>query len=429
MKKEVILILFVLILLPLTSAIEIESKQTYDRGETLLIKISGSFEIPILKQNIFLYKEHVRTPAEIILQKINQDYYISTSLFGKTSGNYSIVIENAKYLHQGETSEQDIVIEFQITEALAIFLINPAVVVAENDFSINVKNLQDTKIIVTIKTNSSETSEPLGFFAKLFGLGEDDQEADKTIELKSGETETVNFELGEIFENSLKTFEITSGNLTYKIPVYLIANAEEPKETRGFKFNPPEIEVSLATNSDTVKAIYLQNTGNLDLENITFEISDEISEFISLDPESINLLEFNESEQIHILINSGTEQQNLTGQITAKTSRLLQKDLDVSLNFIKDYIPIEEPESMESCEAMGGNICGEGEKCDGDEVDSADGKCCKGTCEVPKSSTGKIIGWSLVVLVVIILAWFFLKKFRKTKRAKPDLVKIGLGKK
>ena len=105
------------------------------------------------------------------------------------------------------------------------------------------------------------------------------------------------------------------------------------------------------------------------------------------------------------------------------------------MNFVKDYIPTNETNEdgegniilTQTCDELKGKVCSETETCDTEEVDSFEGNCCLTTCKAKTtSSTGQIIGWSIVVIILIILAWFFLKKYRGAKGPMTILEKARL---
>src|SRR3990167_3111664 len=97
MKRE-IAILLILFLFPVASAVQVDTKSEFSQGETLLAKISGNFINPLTKENIFFYRGHVRTPTIYEISKTNNDYYLYAQLLGKASGNYSLAIENTRYM-------------------------------------------------------------------------------------------------------------------------------------------------------------------------------------------------------------------------------------------------------------------------------------------------------------------------------------------
>jgi len=133
--------------------------------------------------------------------------------------------------------------------------------------------------------------------------------------------------------------------------------------------------------------------------------------------------------KIELSFSSSTDEKLIEGRITAKDENYYAH-LDITLDFIKDYIPLDDEEEIivevsETCEEKAGKICQEQEECSGETVYAKDDICCLGTCsEQEQSSTGKIIGWAMVAVIFVFLVWFFKKKYRGAK--KPiNLLKIG----
>ena len=131
--KRTILILFLLIF-PLISAVEIDMKDEFDQGETLMAKISGNFLEQVKKENILFYREHVRVPLEYDLAKIDNEYYVYAELGNKEPNNYSLRIENVNYMKGATVVDDDLIKEFIITEEVADFSINPGFVITEKEF-------------------------------------------------------------------------------------------------------------------------------------------------------------------------------------------------------------------------------------------------------------------------------------------------------
>ena len=408
MKKLVIILI---LLIPLISSLEFEMKTEFDQGETLLAVVSGNFLDQITEDNVFFYKTHVRTPVVYDVGKIDEDFYIYAVLTGKDQGNYSVKIKDVRYMSGVEIIDEDIVKNFTITENTTDFSLNPGFVITSENFFLEVQNLQEQKITIQIDTLEFFTSED-------------------SLELKSGETQKINFELNtedQVFEE----IKLNSENTDYSVPVFVdLPNLTEEEERLDFKFEPGTVEVSMATDSDAKRIIYILNTGNVDAENISISVSPLLEPYVEISPETINDLDKNSNKRIEIDIISDLEPVIIEGIITAEAGNF-STSMALILNFIEDYIP-EEPEDEEeivtTCAQLNGVICGDGERCTGETTPTKDGLCCLASCvEIKKSSTGKIIGWAVVVVVILFLFWFF-KKYKKVK-PKVDLLKIGKGKK
>jgi len=380
------------------SAVEFEMKNSFDQGETLFAKVSGNFIEPILKENIFFYRGHVRIPMEYDVAKINDEFYIY-ALLAKPEENYSIIIKNVKYMKGAEISEEEIVREFSITNKTADFSVTPGFILTDTDFSVEVQNLQDEKINITVNGESS-------------------------IVLKSGEIENLKFELSNSFSEEFSLLELSSENLKYEIPVYLFS-VDEPEEIkeRKFKLEPSTLDFSMPTDSETKRILYLYNTGEATLENISFLISESLEDYITFSVEDFEELEPNESVRIELDFQSPSKEENVKGKLIVEQEEL-QTYTDIEINFVKDFVPENEEDIeeeiiivSETCAERNGTICEKDKECNGEKVYAKDDVCCLGTCgEIKKSSTGKIIGWSMIGLVVLFLIWFLKVKYRGARK-------------
>ena len=257
--KKALIIFLVLFSFPLLTAIEIDMKDNFSQGETLTAKISRDFFEPVSKDNVVFYRGHVRTSIVPFVTKINNDFYIYAQLIDKSPNNYSIAIENAKYFQGSQIIEEDIIKNFSINENIADFSVDKGFVITEEDFFIEVKNLQDHEITI----NLGETDYGEGFFASLFG----GQGITDSITLSPGETKKINFEINEN-QSELKTIELSTENLKYKIPVYVSLRKKQEKE-KNFRFEPSLLNVSMTTNTNAVRILYIKNIGETEIENIS----------------------------------------------------------------------------------------------------------------------------------------------------------------
>ena len=376
--KKLIIILILFLIFPLVSSVEFDMKTEFDQGETLLAVISGNFLDQINEDNVFFYREHVRIPVVYDVGKINEDFYIYAMLTGKVQGNYSVRVEDVRYMSGTETIDEDIVKNFTITENTADFSLNPGFVITSGDFFLEVQNLKDQKITIQIDT-------PRVFISA------------NSLELKSGEIKKINFEL-DTESQAFEEINLDSGNTDYSIPVFVnFLNLTEEEEELEFKFEPNVVEVSMATDSDTKRIIYILNTGSVDVEDISFSVSPLLEPYVEISPETINDLDEDGNEKIEIDIISDIEPAILEGTIIA-TSGNFSTSMTLILDFIEDYVPEigEENESsgiLTTCIQLEGLICEDTETCTGGTAPTKDGICCLAQCEeaVKKSSTGKII--------------------------------------
>jgi len=417
MKKGLIIFTFLLLIFPIVSAVDFQLREQFDQGETLLARISGNFLESIVTEDVFFFRGHVRIPMVYDVTEFDDDFYIYALLTGKEPANYSVVVKNTKYMKGIEISEEDLVKNFTITENLAAFSVNPGFVKTSDDFFIEVQNLQETGITLGIAANLETTS-------------------GNSVNLKSGEIKKINFELGIVSQN-LEIIELITGNFSYLLPVFITTDETIPeKKESKLRFEPSVFDVSMATNSDAKRIIHLRNTGETDLEDIFLFVSPLLEPYVSLSIDKIDNLEKNSSKKIELFLLSDEEELIIEGKLIAQAENTSTSST-IIMNFIRDFIPLEEFETeievrtTLTCSEEGGTVCAENEECSEDVIYSGDGVvCCIGICEKieKKGFAGKIIGWSILILVILILYWFYKKRYKGVRR-KVDLVKRGIGKK
>ena len=411
MKRLFFILIF--LFLPIVSAVKIDMKTNFSQGETLMVRVSGNFFDAISEEDISFFRGHVRTSIVPFVTKIDNDFYIYAQLLGKGPNNYSIVIEDAKYFQFSKIIEKDIVKNFSINENFADFSVDKGFIITNEDFSLNVKNLIDDKITINIEINDSS-----------FEISP----KENSVILRVGEIMKINFETESNKGSSLNIVKLSTENLEYQIPVYLFSTLEkENKEKKRLTFEQSVIELVMATDSEAEGIIYLKNTGDAVLENISLILSDSLIPYVSLSLYEIDELDENSSKKIYVYFSSDDEGREIEGQITAISGELFAYT-SVFLNFLPDYIPLDGEEdktrSFQSCEKLGGAICTENQECSGEDTYATDGVCCLESCdEIKESSTGKIIGWIIILVIFIFLIMFYLKKYKGTKRV-VDLLKI-----
>ena len=214
--------LFLILFLPFVCSVSIELNSEYDRGETLIAKVSGNFVDNINKGDIFFYRRHMQTSiAEYDLIKVENQFFIYAKLgIEKVPDNYSIQIKNVRYMNGSQISQDPIIGNFSITGNTSDFWISPGAQIVDKDYLIQVQNLQPETI--TININSEEmVSESGGFFSSFFGTeNETTSTSASSIEILSGEIKDIEFSLEDM--TILKEIKLSSENTVYFSPIYNI---------------------------------------------------------------------------------------------------------------------------------------------------------------------------------------------------------------
>ena len=409
MRDLKFLFFFLLIItsvLPAMSAVEVSLDSKFSQGETLLAIFSGNFIDQIRDENVLFYRGHVKIPMMYDVVKIEDEFYVYAVLTGKTEGNYSLAIEGVRYMKGTEIVDDDILTNFTISNETAAFSVNPGALIVTNDFSIEFQNLQNQKIIMSINENSPSI------------------DSQKSLELKSGEKKSVFFSVEENPLGGLVTMEFSSGNFSYILPVYIDSGRTNEEKEKRLEFHPKIVEVSLATSSDSKRILYMTNTGEETLEDILFDVSPLLEPYVEIFPDKINSLEPNETEKIEIQISSDAEEKIIEGDVIAFTENF-SASFTLVLDFIEDFVPADGEEDVlivTTCAELEGTFCSETQECSGESVQAKDGICCLAPAEckeIEKSSSGKYIGWGLLILALVILYWFYKRRYKKVMKRKP----------
>lgn len=421
MKKLLIIFIFILIILPIMSAVEFDMKSEFSQGETLIAKISGNFKTPILQENIFFYRGHVRISMDYDVAKIDDDFYIYALLSDKSQGNYSLNIKDVQYMKGSQIIDDEIQKNFTITNKTADFSVKPGFIITQNNFYLEVQNLKDSGITININTETVSSGASKSFFSSLFGSVNDT--AKYTLSLKSGEIEKINFEIANINESVLKKIYLKTDNSEYGIPIYAVANKTNnvPIGKGNFKFDPTYFYINMSTNSETNRIIYLINKGERDLKNISLEISEDLSPYIFLSEDKIDEIKENSSAKIELYIISPNQSIELKGNIKAKEvqdSQNFYESAEITLNFVNDFIPANNKTIStisKTCLELNGVVCGEKtETCNATSVYAKDAYCCLGDCNtIEEGSSGKMIGWILALALLGFLIWFYMKYIKR----------------
>ncbi len=449
--KKIFVLMFLLLLIPNILAIQIDMKTEYSQGETLIAILSGTFVEPISKQDILFYRDHVRIPFEFDFQKIEGKYHLYAQLLGKEAGNYSFRIEEAKYIEFGETAKGKIRSNFTISDAMADFYVKKGYLQVEDDFTLKVQSLSNEDISIEISTGETLTSETEddessgGLFDAFFGGLSETPESpeisfENSIELNSGQEKNIEFELNQFDNLSQAEIILKSDNTEYIVPLYFSEEIETyEEESNKLRFQPQLLEITLSTNSSTQRIIYIENYGEVEIENITLSLSENLENYMNLSKEYIDDIKDNSSFKITLDIFQSQEEVSLNGVLNMVFNDN-SKSIPLMLNIIPGYIPDDNGDdgenttddngsSIKTCDELEGEICKSYEECSEDTTNTPNGNCCLAKCnQKPASPIGKIIGWIILLGLLGIVYWFIKTKYGGA--SKPiNLLKIAKGKK
>ena len=438
MKKNLVFFLFsILFLFPIISAVEFQGKTEFQNGGTFFVKIVGNFFEPVSENDIIFLKGHTRISIVPFVERIDGDYYVYAQLFGKGSGNYSLVIENAKISEFGQIIELDLEKNFTISANSSDFSVEPGFISTNESFEVEIQNLKNSEITLSYEIiNESEVqeeSEDGGFFdfGSFFGNSESSGLDSNGIKIKTGETKKITFQTRDFSSFTIQKILFSTENTDYEMPIFITTEKSGDVSGGKLRFEPSELDVSIGLNSKTDRIVYLFNTDAKEkIENLEISFSDSLKPYMSVSKNNISSISENSSEKIDISFFSGSNEGKVEGQIRAKTQDDFYDYISITLNILKNFNPNQSVDSSTPfCSALNGTICNPStEKCqDGNTKVARDGICCLSVCtEVVGSSYGKIIGWTIVALILGFVLWFYFFKYKKTKNV-VDLLKIARG--
>jgi hypothetical protein len=403
MKRATILFLFLILVFPVISAIDINMDSEIPKGETIIASFSGNFLDPIAKSNIYFYRGHVRTSFDYDVAKIGENYYIYVLTTGKAENNYSINISGIRYYVGSQVSSEQISKSFKILSETSDFSVNPGFVISHGNFSIKVQNLQSSPITINIETevNSGSSS---GFFGFLFS----GQDVEQSITLASGAIKTLYINLENIPNTTIRTVKLSTANTVYDIPCYVIVeNVPIPEEntTISNQTDTTNNQTNTTTNNQT----------NTTINNGTNTTTNGNCTFFGYLFGTCNSTIVQNQTNIPT-----TNQTNQTKNNSADYEVIKVGNETVA---IKNGTILNGSATSKTCAQIKGDICSSGEICKNTTIYAKDAKCCISSCVKEEvSSNNKIIGWVLVGVIAIIILRFFVKKFSKTKRKDDPLL-------
>jgi len=404
MKKGVqfLTILLVILILPTFLALEIiPSKDSFQPEELFQVQITGNF-LTLTEDNVFIYQEGKVHPEPTLkgLTKQNNVYYFYAVL-PSVEGDYSFRIENAEYLERGKikTDPINIPINSSFKDESDLY-INPGFIIANDELSIKVKSLfGNTDITATFELTGEE----------------------KTLSIIEQTENTLNFNLPEAPPQMSK---IIINN--YEIPIFLIKDFNP--QIRNLEFIPHLIEGTITPNNDYQFSVLIRNPTNNNLENIV--LTSELNTVFS--PSTIEILEPNQTIFVNLTITIEEIEEPISSNIIATSNNeqfllpveFIITDNETEVEVIDATIPIGTTSSNTgsgsgplSCAQLG-EICTGNQACSAETVESREGPCCIGICVAEESSLSSTITGIVLILLLIGLIAYVVRKARKNKAGK-----------
>jgi len=442
MKKGSIVFL-VLLLVPFLSAVTVNMHEEYARGENLIIRLSGNFPSQIYSDSVKFFKDTSEIQIDYDFQKIGLEYYVSASLVGREPGNYSVQFEEIKYSEAGQINEGTFSGNFTISNDIADFSVDKGIIFANSDFEIVFENFKDSLLVVEINL-------PEGI------LGEEE------ISLAPGETKAAYFELERINQSLVADLNLSSDDTDYLIPIYVFDQGTILNECGNDKIEPGEecdgnewggVDgcSDLRYDKGSLKCVdCLFDTSmcydevcdsNRDCAENQFCKNDEcVKKECTSDSNCSRKEDCKMYECVPIECDANSDcPENYYCDDEQCVSKECSKDTDCEDNeeclewgcVLKENACSSDSQCLESqvcdkgncisrisfdsCSELNGEFCGENKDCEGESQIIDGERCCLDSCIAKTSSSGKVIGWILIIAVIVILGFLFFK-YKNTKK-------------
>lgn len=227
--------------------------------------------------------------------------------------------------------------------------------------------------------------------------------------------------------NLTKNFTITNSTADFSVePGFAVADKNFSFQLQNLKDSSITVSVEQETISGSEETFTVEDSVLLksgEIKKIEFKLENTDEQTFKM----IKLITENFSYEIPVYV-YGEEVSEFNETDEDNYIDLDEDDEEV----INDGEEISEeeyvPETSDTCDELDGKICSSNEECSGETKYAQDGICCLASCEkVRTSSTGKIIGWVLLVGALGFIFWFFKFKYKKAKR-EVNVLDIGKGK-
>lgn len=385
-----------LLLISGVSALSVDLKENYDRGESMILKISGVVADPITKDNVKFRRGHVLVPFEYDLVKLGGDYYL-WAITPKTENNYSLIINDVFTTVEGELMQIDFIQNFSVSDNLSPYSVKPGAILARDDFELIIKLNEDLDRLIDI-----------GGFEYV---------------LKPGENK-IDFSIAGLYGTQL--YNISVGD--YSVFAYVIGGDapvtisevinESAVGEADLRVSPSSIESVLIDGQTKSYNLVISNLGNTTIEDISFGFNSDI---FTVSPESLDV-DAGEEVNVSISLKEGVEQdfdEIIQIEYLGYVTRI---SIEVEFNEAPTTAGrgVVLTENM-YCADLGGSLCDATKECSGEKKVAKDGGCCIGFCkdaEKEPTNTGLIVG-IILILVVILGSIIVLKKYKGVKKKSP----------
>lgn len=390
--KRILMLTILLLLLPIVQAITTNMAQTYQPGETMIIKIQGNILQPITPENVFFKRAHVPIAVIYDVKRIGSDYYLYAQMPLQLN-NYSLFIGNIATTVNGVATQIDFDQSFSVSGNITDYSIAPGLAIVTDSLSLNaILNLDQP---TTINIDFPEA---------------------RTFTLQPG-TNTITISTSNVAPG---IYQASVGR--YTIPVQVLGASTPPIQTINnnvsLRITPSAIRAIALESNQTSYIFSILNLGEEVVSNLLLSYNTNL---INVTPYFISNLQPNSSQQFNLSLNriSGSP---IVTQIIIQAGEYNQS-IPINISFTtntSETTQIEDLFPQNYCSELNGRFCTALEKCSTEPVQSRDGPaCCTGTCK-SETTAGNFgwIGYVSIILIIIVLVFVFMK-YKKSSIPQP----------
>ncbi len=386
MKK--LLLFFLLVFIPLSSAISTNMLPVYQPGETMIVEVQGNILSPIDRSDVVFRRAHVAIAVDYDIKRVLDKYYLYAQV-PLNPNNYTLFINGISTTLNGQNQMVDFNQTFEVSGNLTDYSINPGLIITNQDFSLTIKSNLDQQTTI-----SSDFPEEM------------------SLTINPGNN-PLNF---DVSSKSSGFYLATIGK--YKVPIQVI-KSESSQSDFSISVFPKFVKEVLKLNSLKSYNFSILNNGNQSLTDLYFAYNQEI---FSLDKESFSL---SVNESINLSVTLKNSSQNFNEIISIASGNDMVANITFQISFTQNDSQVTNSSNPEYyCSELGGSFCSATEVCSGQSIQSLDGLCCVGSCSLEEKSSTNWIIYILAILVLVVIIFIYLR-YKKAKLPKPKNLAIN----
>jgi type II secretory pathway pseudopilin PulG len=376
-----LLILLVLSLVSV-SALSIDMKDSFQKQETGLAKITGASYLSSMQ--ILFYRGNSEVALENGLVKIGETYY-AWFVTPDKENNYSISLSDVQTLNGKQSTSKN----FTVFNGTSSYYIKPGAISIDKSFSISL--FSNNEVTQTISTNYPVS---------------------RNISMSPGSNQ-IDFQFNET-NNAIKSINLG----IYVIPVYFIVTDRSENVivnrtatsvsnlTNSIDVSPKKIDRVESKIANLTYTIQIINNGSSNISNLMIDYNSKV---FKLSQSSIDFLPVNGSVNLNLSVISNN---NLSEVLFVKKENYslaipIQIERVESNQSNNRSINVTSNLGLYDCVLeLQGQQCLPEQSCTKNTSISRQGSCCLGSCYYPeKTGSSSWIGWLIAIIVLGIIGY------------------------